>query len=290
MQETQETEVRSLGQEAPLEKGMATHSSSLAWKIPRTEESSGLQSVGSQRVRHNWILGHASSSEAQEEWWGPCLQGRGPVRRSRVQESWGCSFIFISQPLELKFKSLFRNIPPTSFPLADTWWGESLGSLVGRRLALEAFVMKSQALDVLFRTGYQSMPDTHPSSAGPPAWASAVLEANQQLVMFISAVTPFWLVPDTDVDAVQQDPRRKLGTRRHHLQIILTRCCFLFPRKSITVWPSIWNSNQLITGSVENADKMLISDLPREIQLWIDYLQEPLQKIYIGIENISYTT
>ena len=48
-----ETQVRSLGQEDPLEKEMATHSSILAWKIPWTEEPGGLQSVGSQRVRHD---------------------------------------------------------------------------------------------------------------------------------------------------------------------------------------------------------------------------------------------
>ena len=48
-----ETLVRSLGWEDPLEKGMATHSSILAWKVPQTEESGGLQSVGSQRVRHD---------------------------------------------------------------------------------------------------------------------------------------------------------------------------------------------------------------------------------------------
>ena len=48
----QETPVRSLGWEDPLEKGMATHSSILAWRIPRTEEPGGLQSMGSQRVRH----------------------------------------------------------------------------------------------------------------------------------------------------------------------------------------------------------------------------------------------
>ena len=49
----QETWVRSLGQEDPLEKEMATHSSTLAWKIPWTEECSRLQPMGSQRVRHN---------------------------------------------------------------------------------------------------------------------------------------------------------------------------------------------------------------------------------------------
>ena len=48
----QETRVRSLGWEDPLEKGMATHSSILAWRIPWTEEPGGLQSMGSQRVRH----------------------------------------------------------------------------------------------------------------------------------------------------------------------------------------------------------------------------------------------
>ena len=49
----QETRVQTLGQEDSLEKEMAPHSSILAWKIPWTEESGRLQSMGSQRVRHN---------------------------------------------------------------------------------------------------------------------------------------------------------------------------------------------------------------------------------------------
>ena len=48
-----ETQVRSLGWEHPLEKEMATHSSTLAWKIPWTEEPGRLQSMGSQRVGHD---------------------------------------------------------------------------------------------------------------------------------------------------------------------------------------------------------------------------------------------
>ena len=48
MQETQETRAQFLGQEHPLEEGMAAHSNILAWSIPRTEEPGGLQSVGSQ--------------------------------------------------------------------------------------------------------------------------------------------------------------------------------------------------------------------------------------------------
>ena len=49
-----ETQFRSLGQEDPLEKEMATHSSTLAWNIPWTEEPGRLQSMGSQKVRHDW--------------------------------------------------------------------------------------------------------------------------------------------------------------------------------------------------------------------------------------------
>ena len=51
-----ETWVQSLGQENLLEKGMATHSSILAWKIPQTEEPGGLQSMGLKRVRRDWAI------------------------------------------------------------------------------------------------------------------------------------------------------------------------------------------------------------------------------------------
>ena len=53
MQETEEKGVQSLGQEYPLEEGIATHSSILAWRISWAEEPGGLQSMGSQRVRHD---------------------------------------------------------------------------------------------------------------------------------------------------------------------------------------------------------------------------------------------
>ena len=49
----QETQVLSLGWEDPLEKGVATHSSILAWRVPWTEEPGRLQSMGSQRVGHD---------------------------------------------------------------------------------------------------------------------------------------------------------------------------------------------------------------------------------------------
>ena len=53
VKETWEAQVQSLGSEEPLEKEMATHSSILAWEIPRTEEPGRIQSMGPQRVRHD---------------------------------------------------------------------------------------------------------------------------------------------------------------------------------------------------------------------------------------------
>ena len=50
----QNTWVQSLGREDPLEKGMGAYSNILAWEIPWIEEPGGLQSMGSQRIRHNW--------------------------------------------------------------------------------------------------------------------------------------------------------------------------------------------------------------------------------------------
>ena len=61
----QETQVRSLGQEDPLEKEIASHSSILACRIPRIEEAGGLQSMGSQRVRHNWATAAAAAKSHQ---------------------------------------------------------------------------------------------------------------------------------------------------------------------------------------------------------------------------------
>ena len=70
MQETQEMRVQSLGREDPLEKEIANHSSILAWRIPWTEESGGLQSMGSQRVGHNWNnLAHVNMGRKPNFWW-----------------------------------------------------------------------------------------------------------------------------------------------------------------------------------------------------------------------------
>ena len=61
-----ETWVQSLDWEYPLEKGMATHSSILAWRIPRTAKPGRLQSMGSQRVGHNWVTNTHTHTHTQE--------------------------------------------------------------------------------------------------------------------------------------------------------------------------------------------------------------------------------
>ena len=64
----QETWVRSLGQEDPLEKGSTTHSSILAWRIPWMEETGRLKSMGSQRVRHDWVTSAHRLSRTQSNY------------------------------------------------------------------------------------------------------------------------------------------------------------------------------------------------------------------------------
>ena len=60
----QEMQVRSLGQEDPLEEGMATHLSLLAWEIPWTEDPGGLQSIGLQRIRHDLVTKEQQQTHA----------------------------------------------------------------------------------------------------------------------------------------------------------------------------------------------------------------------------------
>ena len=65
-QKAQEMWVCSLGWEDPLEEGMATHSSILSWEVPWTEEHSGIQSMGSQRVGHDWTHTHTCCWKGSE--------------------------------------------------------------------------------------------------------------------------------------------------------------------------------------------------------------------------------
>ena len=72
MQEMKETWVWSLVREDPLEEEMVNHSNILAWRVPRMEEPGGLQSLGSQRVKHDWATEHthtAHSLKGREDSW-----------------------------------------------------------------------------------------------------------------------------------------------------------------------------------------------------------------------------
>ena len=74
----QETQVRSLGQEDPMEKEMATHSSILAWETTRTEEPDGLESMGSQRGRHNLV-----TEQQRREQFNKACDKTGPKYRAQ---------------------------------------------------------------------------------------------------------------------------------------------------------------------------------------------------------------
>ena len=109
----QEPWVRSLGWEDPLEKGMAAHSSILAWRIRWTEEPGGLQSVGSHRVRHDWETDTFTTCTlcwtSCESWWVPSTSHK---------------------PGNPHLSSKFSKIPPPrshlfSEPSLRPWWSSS---------------------------------------------------------------------------------------------------------------------------------------------------------------------
>ena len=93
--EMQETQVRSLGQEDPLEKGMSTHSSILAWRIPWTEESGGLQSMESQLDTTERLTFSLSNIIVWRRKWQPTpvfLPRESQGQRSLVGcRPWGCT-------------------------------------------------------------------------------------------------------------------------------------------------------------------------------------------------------
>ena len=113
-----------LGWEDPLEEGMATHSSIFAWKIPWTE-AGGLQSIGSQRVRHNkWLSTHAVILKQ-------CFNHMTSLLRTHSGFPLPASWIFRSSVTDLSFNSTHQEesaphcvlISLTSFhiPIPTTW-------------------------------------------------------------------------------------------------------------------------------------------------------------------------
>ena len=101
IKQIQETQFRSLGQEESLEKEMATYSSILAWRIPWTEKFGGLQSIGSQRVRHGLVTEHAllggNGPQINSGRWG--LHGviSLPVKRGRSELAFSLSDVSVQK-------------------------------------------------------------------------------------------------------------------------------------------------------------------------------------------------
>ena len=87
-----ETWVRSLGQKDPLEKEMATPSSILAWEIPWTEKPVGLQSMGSQRVRHNWVTNTFTFTLSYTILWSTVALSSYMFRKLKMQLLFGLLF------------------------------------------------------------------------------------------------------------------------------------------------------------------------------------------------------
>ena len=107
-----ETRVRSLGWEDPLEQEMAIHSSTIAWKIPWTEETGRLQSMESWRVRHDWVTSLSLSLSRGKLYSFPfvliCVMTQGPIRDARVPEPPGKSILLLrkSVPLDIGFPQI----------------------------------------------------------------------------------------------------------------------------------------------------------------------------------------
>ena len=112
----QETRVWSLGWENLLEKGMATPSSILAWRIPRTEEPGGLLSMGSQRVRHNWTLALSIPYFSHGK-----LKAAHHIEISLVRMDEGCFTIFIPLLIHSLVSLLFCWSFPATCPVLP--WG-----------------------------------------------------------------------------------------------------------------------------------------------------------------------
>ena len=90
----QDAQVQSLGQEDPLEKDMVSHSSILAWRFPRTEEPEGLQSMGSQNVRHDWLTQRTSLIFKDAEYlYTGILFSDVDDNEDLVAYHFGCSFL-----------------------------------------------------------------------------------------------------------------------------------------------------------------------------------------------------
>ena len=188
MQEMQDTQVWSVSWEDPLEEEMATHSSILAWKIPWTEEPGGLQSMGLQRVRQDWMTEHRTLSRV------PCSielvliryvfytcccevasvvsdsvrpQRRQPTRLpcpwDSLGKSTGVGCHFLLQCMKVKSESeVTQSCPTPSDPMDCSLPGSSaLGIFQARVLEWGAIAFSGLLYIVVYKCWYQSPNPSH---------------------------------------------------------------------------------------------------------------------------------
>ena len=120
-----ETQVRSLGWEDPLEKEMATHSSTLVWKIPWTEDPGRLQSIGSQRVGHDWVTSLSQFSSVQSQL-RPTLRPPGLQQARLLCPSPTPRVYSNSCPLSQWCHPAILLLPPSIFPSIRVFSNESV--------------------------------------------------------------------------------------------------------------------------------------------------------------------
>ena len=140
----QETWVQSLGQEDPLEKEMATHSSTRAWKIPLMEEPGGLQSMGLQRVGHDSVTSLSLSYELKgdHKYYQNLLLGVSLV----MKEGW--LFIFPDSRTQVMPSS--AGVPDSHWSFLQVWVG-LIGDL-GRSVYTQVHTCCQQIIDGSFTT------------------------------------------------------------------------------------------------------------------------------------------
>ena len=173
----QETLVQSLGWEDTLEEGMATHSSILAWRIPWTEKPGGLQSMGSERVGHDWATNTATTTCAEYAHPSEACRNAVPLQREFSAQSvivfkstcsWGSLVLVLSIALWVYFfptcvtkeTSYLTSMYPTSSTETNTGWlyrhfcskqrsKESLVHNIQKVLGVSWLSLKAQGLMVL---------------------------------------------------------------------------------------------------------------------------------------------
>ena len=139
----QESWVQSLGREDPLEKEMATHSSILGWKIPGTEGSGGLLSMGSQQIRHNWAPMHIHTQYPSPQGQHSCYTTRTSTISPSYLEllpwtKWGTSLPF---PSHLVMNSCLLQSTPSPQVKGLTFVGGGKGPFI---LVLEGLIFASK--------------------------------------------------------------------------------------------------------------------------------------------------